>query len=51
MQDGTSSSFKEFDVTAVADSKLTVGLGHGLQTGEKIVVLSDDADYPGNVLT
>ena len=49
MQDGTSSSFKEFNVTAVADSKLTVGLGHGLQTGEKVVVLSDDADYPGNI--
>ena len=50
MQDGTSSSFKEFNVTAVADSKLTIGLGHGLQTGEKVVILSDDADYPGNIV-
>ena len=49
MQDGSSTSFKEFDVTAVADSKLTVGLGHGLQTGEKVIVISDSADFPENI--
>ena len=49
MQDGSSSSFKDFDVTAVADSKLTIGLGNGLQTGEKIILLSDSADYPENI--
>jgi len=49
MQDGVTSSAKEFDVTAVADSKLTIGLNHGLQTGEKVVLISDNADYPENI--
>ena len=49
MQDGSSTSFKEFDVTAVADSKLTIGLNHKLQTGEKVILLSDSADYPENI--
>ena len=35
MQDGLTSSAKEFNVTANADSKLTIGLNNGLQTGEK----------------
>jgi len=49
MQDGSTSSVKQFDVTAVADSKLTIGLNHGLQTGEKIILMSDNADYPENI--
>ena len=49
MQDGSSSSSREFNVTAVADSKLTIGLGHGLQTGEKIILVSDSADFPENI--
>jgi hypothetical protein len=49
MQDGSSTSFKEFNVTAVADSKLTIGLNHKLQTGEKVILLSDSADYPENI--
>ncbi len=49
MQDAVTSSVKQFDVTAVADSKLTIGLNHGLQTGEKIILLSNNADYPENI--
>ena len=49
MQDGLTSSSKEFDVTANADSKLTIGLNNGLQTGEKIILLSSSADYPENI--
>ena len=33
----------------VLDSKLTIGLNNGLQTGEKIILLSDSADYPENI--
>ena len=49
MQDGSTSSFKEFNVTASVDSKLTIGLNHGLQTGERIILLSSSADYPENI--
>ncbi len=49
MQDGLTSSFKEFNVAASVDSKLTIGDGHGLQTGEKIILLSSSADYPENI--
>ena len=49
MQDATTSAVKQFDVTAVADSKLTIGVNHGLQTGEKVILLSDNADYPENI--
>jgi len=49
MQDGLTSSTKEFNVTASADSKLTIGLNNGLQTGEKIILLSSSADYPENI--
>jgi len=49
MQDGLTSSAKEFNVTASADSKLTIGLNNGLQTGEKIILLSSSADYPENI--
>ena len=49
MQDAVTSSVKQFDVTAVTDSKLTIGLNNGLQTGEKIILLSNNADYPENI--
>ncbi len=45
---GTNSSFKKYKVTNVASNILTVGT-HGLLTGEKIVVISDDGDLPENV--
>ena len=49
MENGISSSYREFNVTAVSSSKLTIGTGHGLKTGEKVIVLSDDANYPENI--
>ena len=49
MQDGVASSFKDFDVSQSVDSKLTIGDNHGLQTGEKIILISDTADYPENI--
>ena len=49
MQDGSSSSSREFNVTAVADSKLTIGLNHKLKTGEKVILISDSADFPENI--
>ena len=49
MEDGTTSSFKNYNVSASANSKLTVGLNNGLKTGERIILLSDSADYPENI--
>jgi len=49
MENGVDNSLREFDVTAISDNKLTIGSGHGLKTGEKIYIISDDADYPENV--
>ena len=45
---GTSSSVKEYRVTNVASNILTIGT-HGLLTGEKILVISDDGDLPENL--
>ncbi len=49
MENGVDNSFREFDVTAVSNHKLTIGTGHGLKTGEKIYLISDSADYPENI--
>ena len=49
MQDGVTSSFNEFNVFSIENSKLFIGLNNGLQTGEKIIILSDSADYPENI--
>ena len=45
---GSTSSAKSYDVSSVSSSILTIGT-HNLQTGEKIIILSDDGDYPENV--
>ena len=47
---GTNISVKRYDVTSGPTSTgvLTIGT-HGLQTGEKIRILSDDGDLPENV--
>jgi len=50
MENGVDISYREFNVTAVADSKLTIGLGNGLKTGEKVILVSDSADYPENII-
>jgi hypothetical protein len=49
MENGVDSSLREFNVTSVSNSLLTIGSGHGLKTGEKIYIISDDADYPENI--
>ena len=45
---GTSSSAKEYAVTSVSSSVLTIGT-HNLLTGEKIMILSDVGDLPENI--
>jgi len=45
---GTNSSFKEYAVTSVSSSILTLG-AHDLLTGESILVISDSADLPENI--
>ena len=47
---GSSISVKRYDVTSgpTSNGVLTIGT-HGLQTGEKIRILSDDGDLPENV--
>jgi hypothetical protein len=45
---GTTSSYKEYSVSSVSSSILTLG-SHELLTGEKIIVISDSADLPENV--
>ena len=45
---GTSSSYKQYSVSSVSSSILTIG-SHKLLTGEKIVVISDSGDLPENV--
>ena len=49
MQDELTSSFIEFNVFSIENSKLSIGLNNGLQTGEEIIILSDSADYPENI--
>ena len=46
---GTNSSFKEYRVSSVSSSVLTLGT-HDLITGEKIVLISDSGDLPENTI-
>jgi len=49
MADG-SSSFKEYSVGAPASNVFTVSSGtHNIQTGERVIILSDDGDMPENL--
>ena len=45
---GTSSSFKQYSVSSVSSSVLTIGT-HNLLTGEKILLISDSGDLPENI--
>ena len=45
---GTTSAVKSYDVSSISSSTLTIGT-HNLQTGEKIIIISDDGDYPENI--
>jgi len=46
----TESSYKEKTVNSVTSSMLDLGVNHGIQTGEKIVIISDNANYPENII-
>ena len=47
---GSNSSFKEFNVSVTTQSPsydtLTLNTNHNFRTGEKVIVISDDADLP-----
>jgi cytoskeletal protein CcmA (bactofilin family) len=50
MSDGVTSSVKEYSVTGIPSSnKFTIG-SHNIQTGEKVIILSDDGDLPENIV-
>jgi hypothetical protein len=45
---GSASAVKSYDVSSVSSSTFTLG-AHNLQTGEKVIILSDDGDLPENI--
>ena len=50
MPDGVTSSVKEYSVTGSPSSNnFTIG-SHTIQTGEKVIILSDDGDLPENIV-
>jgi hypothetical protein len=50
MSDGVTSSVKEYVVTGSPSSnEFTLGT-HTIQTGEKVIILSDDGDLPENIV-
>ena len=50
MSDGVTSSVKEYTVTGIPSSNnFTIG-SHSIQTGEKVIILSDDGDLPENIV-
>jgi hypothetical protein len=50
MSDGVTSSVKEHTVTSGPSSNIfTIGT-HNIQTGEKVIILSDDGDLPENIV-
>ena len=52
MTDGSTSSAKEYSVGAPSSNIFTLSSGtHSLQTGEKVIITSDDGDLPENLRT
>ena len=51
MSDGVTSSVKQYSVTSGPDvsNNFTIG-SHSIQTGEKVIILSDDGDLPENIV-
>ena len=49
MTDNSSSSFKEYPVLSGPTSNRFSLNSHNLSTGEKVIVISDDGDYPENI--
>jgi cytoskeletal protein CcmA (bactofilin family) len=51
MSDGVTSSVKEYVVTGSPSSSNNFTIGsHTIQTGEKVIILSDDGDLPENIV-
>lgn len=50
MSDGTTSSVKEYVVTGSPSSNIFTLGTHNIQTGEKVIILSDDGDLPENIV-
>ena len=50
MSDGVTSSVKEYAVTGVPSSNIFTLGTHNIQTGEKVIILSDDGDLPENIV-
>lgn len=50
MQNGFNSAFKEFNVSSVSGSRFVIGNNHNIQNGEKVILISDDANYPENII-
>jgi hypothetical protein len=48
MSDGVTSSVKEYTVTSVSGTIFTIG-SHTIETGEKVIIISDDGDLPENI--
>ena len=52
MTDGTSSAMKMYEIGAPSTNLFTLSSGnHTLETGEKVVIISDDGDLPENLKT
>ena len=49
MSDASTSSVKEYSVTSVSGTIFTIG-SHTIQTGEKVIIISDDGDLPENIV-
>ena len=50
MSDGVTSSVKEYSATAPDGSNVFTLGTHNLNTGEKVIILSDDGDLPENIV-
>ena len=50
MSDGVTSSVKEYAVTGSPSSNNFAIGSHTIQTGEKVIILSDDGDLPENIV-
>jgi hypothetical protein len=50
MSDGISSSVKEYSVTGSPSSNIFTLGTHTIETGEKVIILSDDGDLPENIV-
>ena len=50
MSDDVTSSVKEYSVTGSPSSNIFTLGTHNIQTGEKVIILSDDGDLPENIV-